>query len=157
MSTSHAGDIPGRFLLCPSSPSMCCLWQLAHRHPGPAEPFVWATAEERDHLVCALPVGVTTAASAQVLGLGKWVGGTWCGGREQAGPFQAFMFGLGCSFIIQKKKIVVSTYSLLAWHCAWHQMEGKPWSSRCFLRGHGRGYRTCPERGRPGAQGALRQ
>lgn len=103
MTTSHAGDIPGRFLLCPSSPSMCCLRQLAHRHPGPAEPFVWATAEERDHLVCALPVGVTTAASAQVLGLGKWVGGTWCGGREQAGPFQAFMFGLGCSFIIQKK------------------------------------------------------
>ncbi|VTJ83751.1 Hypothetical predicted protein [Marmota monax] len=31
---------------------------LAHRHPGSAEPPVWAPAEERDHLVCALPVGV---------------------------------------------------------------------------------------------------
>lgn len=56
---------PGSFLLGLSSSRLCCPWQLAHHHPGSAEPPVRATAEERDHLVRALPVGVTTAASTR--------------------------------------------------------------------------------------------
>lgn len=37
----------------------CVPLQLAHRHPGPGQPSVRATAEERDHLVRALPLGVS--------------------------------------------------------------------------------------------------
>lgn len=33
-------------------------FQLAHRHPGPGQPPLRAAAEERDHLVRALPLGV---------------------------------------------------------------------------------------------------
>lgn len=54
---------PGILVPAPVLPGLTAGWvplQLAHRHPGPGQPPVWAAAEERDHLVRALPLGVSS-------------------------------------------------------------------------------------------------
>lgn len=100
-------SVPGRLLLCPSSPSLRCPRQLAHRHPGSAEPALWATAEERDHLVRALPVGVNTAALAQVLGvraLGVGRGLAWSKRTGKAALRAHVGFGWSFHLFSQREK-----------------------------------------------------
>lgn len=54
---------PGILVPAPMLPGLTAGWvplQLAHRHSGPGQPPLRAAAEERDHLVRALPLGVNS-------------------------------------------------------------------------------------------------